>query len=829
MLIYRSIVLALVAAGAISIAGAVRGEERELEYPALGASLGEGWDSQKVKGLKSYCIEFAEAYAQKGQRILSEITEINDKSQLDQALGVSADFSVKGMGWNASAKAEYSKSIAVNSAFSSFAVLARVNNGYITVAPPILVGSSASYREFNSAVTGEGGNTPQARKTNSVGGSSSSGFQARTTSPEIGSQMGAGPGAGPGADYQSAIPLNAPRPPKNALRPNTILKLVGAPTDRPPLDQATPSDAVKLIKTDKNLDPNTIGKKLDNAPSMAKFKSARTLKDTDKALTLAALNGGFVRSKSGRTVPPKVNNNNGDQNGNPSNNLEPAPTPAQRIMSNSAGFNSGAPKMGMPTSSGPMMARAVDEEEDHRYIKLTPANETLAASNLPAFRRKCGDFFVMAIKEGAEISGFVSITTSSREEQTKISAEVSGSGFGFSGTGKFNDRMKQAEQNSQLILKYAQSGGKDTKVATDREQMIKNVQDLTKFASSAPYSYQIVIASYDELYNWPQENDYHVPLGPFKELAREYGKWATLRDDIDTIINNPNNYLIDRTGDTMEKLDQIRTMAASKVQTILDQAKKCTDANPTSSGGQLQNGCTMPTGVEESDLPYRVKLPLPLATPSLPIELTYSASQLKTQVVDFWAKRLNERRCKFDPNDTKYCASAYSISNFASPNNSTVPAVRDKALVLVNPAGLRCLTAQYRNPLWVAETDNCKTTGDKIEVNNSQKFYYNPDKKDFYMAYQVNGKTMCLDVDNNGLTAGTRVQFYSCNSYAAQVFAVEPAEVNDPTKPMARIRGQSSKLCVDVSGGNVGSGASLHLWPCEKGNEAQQWRIFAAP
>jgi hypothetical protein len=806
----RNLLMVGAAAMLVSPVAPAYAETRSLEYPAGGVALGQGWDSQKVQpaGVSAFCVLFSEARSQSGaQAISSEVTEIADKSQFDQALGISADFSVKGLGWKASAKTDYSSSIKVNSAFSSFAVTARVNNGYLVVAPPALVAKRESADNFTMAVNGTGPSSRMASNT----------LSASPPNSAFGLMNSADAG---GTIYARADPPdNRPPGPAGALQlrstPTMFAPVVAAGGSA--LEQATPPGAVDLIKSDPELNPDAIGRKLGATPSMAGFMAARTDADRDKALTLGALNGGFVRGPRGRNVPPR-------EDKPPV--LEPAPTPSQRQLSPQPFGASTHARLAAsaPMGAGPATPGTKDLGSGGGYVQLTPDAEQMAASNLPRFRRVCGDFFVMAIKQGAEINGFVSITTTSREEQQKISAEVAGDGFGFSASGKFSHRMDQAASNSQLILKYNQSGGSGVTLATDKAQLIANVQNLSRAAAAAPYNYQIVVVSYDELYNWPQENDYHVPLGPFKELSREYGKWATLRDDLDEVAARPDAYLLSRTGASLSELSVLRDKAAKKVDAIWRQAQACTDAGPTSTAGKLGNGCALPAGMSiESDLPDRAKLPLPLATPGLPIELTYGASNLKAQVLDTWVKRVNEGRCRYDAHDSSYCASAFSIGAL------TVPPVRDKALVLVSGLGNRCLTAVFKdNKEWQAQTGDCKTTGDKIEVSNVQKFYYNPDKKDLYMSQQVDKKTMCLDALGLGTVAGTKLIFHACHGGRNQVFNVKPIAGASAAKPLMVLEGQDSKLCMDVPRGNAGSGVVLQLWNCDSNNPNMQWRIVAA-
>ena len=56
--------------------------------------------------------------------------------------------------------------------------------------------------------------------------------------------------------------------------------------------------------------------------------------------------------------------------------------------------------------------------------------------------------------------------------------------------------------------------------------------------------------------------------------------------------------------------------------------------------------------------------------------------------------------------------------------------MRDKAFVLVNALGNRCLSSVNKDGGWMAVTDDCKTVTGTISAKETQKFYYNPDKKD---------------------------------------------------------------------------------------------------
>jgi hypothetical protein len=110
---------------------AVEGE-RELEYPKTGVQVGKGWDTQKVEATTASCIHFVTAKSQEGQDKSIDIKEVNDRSQLQTAMKISAEVTVKSIGFDVNGKASYARDTELNSTFSSFAVYAYVDNGFVT-------------------------------------------------------------------------------------------------------------------------------------------------------------------------------------------------------------------------------------------------------------------------------------------------------------------------------------------------------------------------------------------------------------------------------------------------------------------------------------------------------------------------------------------------------------------------------------------------------------------------------------------------------------------------------------------------------------------------
>ncbi|MDI6098787.1 ThuA domain-containing protein [Actinoplanes sp. NEAU-A12] len=72
----------------------------------------------------------------------------------------------------------------------------------------------------------------------------------------------------------------------------------------------------------------------------------------------------------------------------------------------------------------------------------------------------------------------------------------------------------------------------------------------------------------------------------------------------------------------------------------------------------------------------------------------------------------------------------------------------------------------------------------------------------------------CLDVAGGGSADGTRIQLWTCNGSAAQVWAVSGQVWRNP----------ASNKCLDVAGGGTANGTKVQLWTCN-GSAAQNWGV----
>lgn len=85
--------------------------------------------------------------------------------------------------------------------------------------------------------------------------------------------------------------------------------------------------------------------------------------------------------------------------------------------------------------------------------------ELLERDGKEAFRKICGDEFIVASQTGGELFGVLQITTKSKEDKEEVSAKIAGSYGNFSGEGEFKRNMTEITKNKSLQVYIYQNGG----------------------------------------------------------------------------------------------------------------------------------------------------------------------------------------------------------------------------------------------------------------------------------------------------------------------------------------------------------------------------------
>jgi hypothetical protein len=104
------------------------------EVPETGVSLGWGWNAVSAEPVPTICVEFVEGNEPAQTRFMA-MHEVSDSFELMQRMGMSAEASVKTIGFKASGKASFAKDLNVSSYASNFVMNASVENGVRYAAP----------------------------------------------------------------------------------------------------------------------------------------------------------------------------------------------------------------------------------------------------------------------------------------------------------------------------------------------------------------------------------------------------------------------------------------------------------------------------------------------------------------------------------------------------------------------------------------------------------------------------------------------------------------------------------------------------------------------
>lgn len=113
---------------------AIPGRREVISVPDDGVELGLGWDSRYGRVVANRCIDFAPVSVS-AQKTRLDFKEVSDKSEMMQALGVSAAVSVDTMFASGSAEASFARDSKVSSSTNTVVMKATVENGVLFAGP----------------------------------------------------------------------------------------------------------------------------------------------------------------------------------------------------------------------------------------------------------------------------------------------------------------------------------------------------------------------------------------------------------------------------------------------------------------------------------------------------------------------------------------------------------------------------------------------------------------------------------------------------------------------------------------------------------------------
>ena len=204
------------------------------------------------------------------------------------------------------------------------------------------------------------------------------------------------------------------------------------------------------------------------------------------------------------------------------------------------GVRYAAPTPGGPQSgSTPEAVSSVPKGE----IRLTPEALRLAQKSDPGeFIHRCGHGFVSAVYSGAKLTAVITVDTSSREEKQKVSAELSGSGWGARVKSAMEAESKKTAANQSMSVSVFQVGGRGDSIPVTTGDVLTKLETLSAIAFDAPKDFHMAVAPYESLANWPAKT-MEVDANEYDQMANLWGAYNALYDDLQQVLDAPMQFL----------------------------------------------------------------------------------------------------------------------------------------------------------------------------------------------------------------------------------------------------------------------------------------------
>lgn len=236
-----------------------------------------------------------------------------------------------------------------------------------------------------------------------------------------------------------------------------------------------------------------------------------------------------------------------------------------------------------------------------QQVDLDPKFAKLARDEPAEFLRECGDSFVSAIVGGGEVDALLTFHRASKSDQTDISATIEGSGWGFQASGGTTKTLQRYSDSRELTLVYFQSGGAGDAVPTDQAGFLAKIAELPKLAHDAPTRYKLTLQSYTSLPSWPTGVVTQRDGRTRARLAQIYGRLTTVRDELQTMLDHPSDYVLNH-GVTIQSLKDSQDKLTLTLRRIEEVAAQCND-NP-------DTACAIPADVPADDYSFRIHMPV---------------------------------------------------------------------------------------------------------------------------------------------------------------------------------------------------------------------------
>lgn len=251
------------------------------------------------------------------------------------------------------------------------------------------------------------------------------------------------------------------------------------------------------------------------------------------------------------------------------------------------------------------------------------ASELIRQGKSDAFQSRYGDGFVRGMQTGGEFFAVISITSSSKEEEETIAAEIE-AGFNilFASADldtKLNVNTKSKIARNEVRVSTYQRGGKG-----DEQSFTQTIDDvmarLKVFPSQVeqnPVPYSVQVANYNTLAlpEGPNPIDIQAQKEALEDYARLHFKLLSLRNDIEFVQQHPKYFLDPPDSNTLNQWSEFVT---SQLNQLTRQASKCA-GNPV--GGCDLFSFKLPDGYREATRKLTNAVTLKAGANSWPLNL----------------------------------------------------------------------------------------------------------------------------------------------------------------------------------------------------------------
>ena len=207
-----------------------------------------------------------------------------------------------------------------------------------------------------------------------------------------------------------------------------------------------------------------------------------------------------------------------------------------------------------------------------RNVQLSEgARNLLEKRGSEAFRKRCGEEFVIGWITGGEFHAIIQIDTHSGQEKQEISAGIGGSVGVFSGSAEFTKALSQVSANNRVQVYVYRSGGAGREIPTEPAEMIRaaaNFPDAVRGQGGFPIV--ALMQNYDalDLPDTATPIDTMAQRNVLDELARLESDFSLSSSNIEYVLSNQSQFinvqvsaLNDAAGTIRENLNTIREAA----------------------------------------------------------------------------------------------------------------------------------------------------------------------------------------------------------------------------------------------------------------------------